>query len=449
MKKSFSVVTVVAGSLVLSIVGCNSKEAAGPVEVGAAPASALDRVTAGPPVKKTLQLFTEQPGHVVAFEEAPILSKLQGYVESVHFDIGDNVAKGQVLVRINAPEYKDQLEQKLGLLGQAEAQVKQAEAALVAAEAALNSSRSMVAQAEAGVGRTDAEYARWDSELKRIQQLVSKGSVTPKLADETTSQFQSAEASRKEAVALIASAKAREREAEANVLTAEADIDAAKSKLRVSQSEIAQAKTMLTYTELTAPFDGFVTSRNVDAGHYVQPAGATNARPLMTVANVGKVRVFVNVPESEAAWVDSGFGNADAGDPVTIVSPSLPGGKIDARIIRTSLQLDPQSRSLLAEIDLDNKDQKLLPGAFVTAKVLLEKRDNVLTLPIGAIIKAADETKCCVVIDGKIQHRPIELGLRAGDDVEIKSGLEGSENVVLVRAGSLQAGQSVEIIVKK
>ncbi len=81
-------------------------------------------------------------------------------------------------------------------------------------------------QAEAGVGRTDAEYARWDSELKRIQQLVSKGSVTPKLADETTSQFQSAEAARKEALALIESAKAREREAEANVLTAKADIDA-------------------------------------------------------------------------------------------------------------------------------------------------------------------------------------------------------------------------------
>ncbi len=56
---------------------------------------------------------------------------------------------------------------------------------------------------------------------------------------------------------------------------------------------------------------------------------------------------------------------------------------------------------------------------------------------------------CCVVVDGKIQHRSIELGLRAGDDVEIKSGLDGSENVVLVRAGSLQIGQQVEIIVKK
>jgi RND family efflux transporter MFP subunit len=449
MKKSLSIVSVVTCSLVLAIGGCNSKEAAGPVDAGAAVATSLDRVTAGPPVRKTLQLFTEQPGRVVAFEETPILSKLPGYVESVQFDIGDKVAKGQVLIRINAHEYKDQLEQKRGLLGQAEAQVKQAEAASVAAEAALNSSKSMVAQAEAGVGRTDAEYARWDSELKRIQQLVSKGSVTPKLADETSSQFQSAKAARKEALALIESAKAREREAEANVLTAQADIDAAKAKLKVSQSDIAQAETMLTYTELTAPFDGFVTSRNVDAGHYVQPAGASNAQPLMTVANVSKVRVFVNVPESEAAWVDAGFGKADAGDVVTILSPSLPGGQIQARVTRTSLQLDPQSRSLAAEIDLDNNDLKLLPGAFVTTKMLLEQRENVLTLPIGAIIKATDGTNCCIVVDDKIQHRPIELGLRAGDDVEIKSGLDGSENVVLLRSGSLQVGQQVEVMLKK
>lgn len=449
MNNSLSIASVLTCSLLLATGGCDFKEAAGPADEGAVPASSLDRVTAGTPIKKTLQLFTDQPGRVVAFEETPILSKLPGYVESVHFDIGDKVSKGQVVVRIHAPEYKDQLEQKRGLLGQAEAQVKQAEAALVAAEAVSNSSMSMIAQSKAGVGRTDAEFARWESELKRIQQLVSKGSVTPKLEDETSSKFQSADAARKEALAMIESAEARQREAEANVLTAKADIEAAKAKLKVAQSDIAQAETMLTYTELTAPFDGFVTSRNVDTGHYVQPAGASNAKPLLTISNVSKVRVFVNVPEVEAAWVDAGFGKSDAGDVVTIISPSLPAGKIEARVTRTSLQLDPQSRTLTAEIDIDNNELKLLPGAFVTTKMLLEQRQDVLTLPTTALVKAADGTKCCVVVDGKIQHWPVELGLRAGDDLEIKSGLEGSEKVVLVRAGSLQVGQSVEIIAKK
>jgi RND family efflux transporter MFP subunit len=307
----------------------------------------------------------------------------------------------------------------------------------------------MVAQSEAGVGRTDAEYARWDSELKRIQQLASNGSVTPKLAEETASKFQAAEAARKEALANIDSAKARQREAEANVLTAQADIQAAKAKLIVARSEIAQAETMLTYAELVSPFDGFVTSRRVDTGHYVQPAGANNAQPLMTIANVSRVRVFVNVPESEAAWVDAGFGEPDSGDLVTIMAPSLPSGKIESRVTRTSLQLDSQSRTLSAEVDLENSELKMLPGAYVTTKILLEQRENVLTLPIGAVLKANDHSRCCVVIDGKIQHRPIELGLRVGDEVEIVSGLDGSESVVLLRASSLQAGQPVEIIAKK
>lgn len=85
----------------------------------------------------------------------------------------------------------------------------------------------------------------------------------------------------------------------------------------------------------------------------------------------------------------------------------------------------------------------------MTTKILLEQRKDVLTLPTAALVKAPDGTKCCVIVDGKIQHRPIELGLRAGDDVEITSGLDGSETVVLLRAGSLQVDQSVEIIVKK
>jgi RND family efflux transporter MFP subunit len=430
--------------------GCEPTEATKSAkEGGSGGAGSVDRVSAGTPTRKTLLLFTEQPGRVVAFEETPILSKLPGYIGSVHFDIGDRVRKGQVLIRIHAPEYQDQIEQKRGLLGQAEAQIKQAEAALVAAQAAANSAMSLVAQAEASVGRTDADYARWDSELKRIQQLVSRGSVTPKLADETSSQFQSAEAARKEAQASIFSAKAKQSEAEAHVLTARADIDAAKAKFKVAQSDLDQAETMQTYMELTAPFDGFVTSRHVDAGHYVQPAAATQLKPLMTIANISRIRIFVNVPESEAAWIDAGFETPEKGDPVTIISPLLPGGKKEAYVTRTSLQLDPQSHSLATEIDIDNQDLKMLPGAFVTTKILLEKRDNVLTLPTGAIMKGIDGAKCCVVVDGKIQHRPIELGLRAGDEVEIRSGLDGTETVVLLRAASLQPGQAVDLITKK
>lgn len=439
-----------AGLLLLNAVGCGSSDVLTTAGSGqASERSTLDRVTVGPPIRKTLQLYSQQPGRVLAFEETTIVSKVSGYVETVYFDIGDKVTKGQKLIRIHAPEYIDQLEQKRGLFGQAESQVKQAEAAVVAAEAAVRSARALVVQAEAGSARAEAEHARWESEYNRIQELVSKGSVTPKLADETASQLQAAHATRQESAAMIASAEARFHEAEARLGTANADVEAAKAKLKVAAAEIQQAETMLAYTELVCPFDGYVTSRSVDTGHYVQPAGASNAIPLMTIANMSKVRVFVSIPESEAGWVNAGFGEPEQGDAVTITSASVASTPIAARVTRTSLQLDSQSRSLATEIDIENDTLKLLPGSFVTVRLLLEERADVLTLPLGAIVKNGEATFCCIVREGKVQQQPIELGLRVGDDVQIVSSLDGSESVVLMRASSLQPGQAVDVIQKR
>ena len=192
-----AVVRLISTALLLGIAGCEAANGvAGNANATAANRSSIDRVTAGPATKKTLRLVTEQPGRVEAFEETPIVAKISGYVDEVRFDIGDKVSKGDLLIRIRAPEYQDQLEQKRGLLGQAEAEVRQAEALYLAAQASANSSRALVVQAEASVGRSEAEFARWESENKRIRQLVSKGSVTPKLADETESQFRAAEAAK-------------------------------------------------------------------------------------------------------------------------------------------------------------------------------------------------------------------------------------------------------------
>jgi RND family efflux transporter MFP subunit len=226
-------------------------------------------------------------------------------------------------------------------------------------------------------------------------------------------------------------------------------VDAAKAKLQVAQAELKQAQTMLTYTELASPFHGHVTSRKGDAGHYVHPAGTDKGEPLLTISNLSKVRVFVNVPESEAPWVDAGFLDASKGDSATIQINASYGRTIEGRITRSSLQIDPQSRSLTAQIDIDNSDLKLLPGTFATAKILLEERADVMTLPTAAIVRNAGQTVCCVVVDGKIEHRTIALGLRVEDDVQVSSGLNGDEIVVLARAGSLQPGQAVEVLVKK
>src|SRR6478672_1839008 len=136
---------------------------------------AIDRVTAGKPVRKTLKLITTQPGRIEAFEEAPLFPKLAGYVQEVLVDIGDSVKKDQLLIKLSIPEMLDEVKQMEALLAQAKAEVTQAEAAVKAAEATAGTAEAKVAQAAAGIGRASGEYERWNAEHARMKELASSG----------------------------------------------------------------------------------------------------------------------------------------------------------------------------------------------------------------------------------------------------------------------------------
>lgn len=411
--------------------------------------SKLDRVTVGNPIKKTLKLYTEQPGHVEPYEQTPILSKIAGYIEEVKVDLGDAVKKGQLLLTISAPEYLEQINQKQAIYTQLKAQVLQSEAAFAAADASAKSAQATVGEMRAKLAKCEADVTRWTSESTRIQQLVQSGSVTSKVADETLSELQAAQATKQETIASIETAVAREQEAIAKKAIAKTDIDVANAKLGVAMADIELAESMYEYTKLKSPFNGVVTGRDVHTGHYVHPAGSPNGAALMTIADLEKVRVFVNIPESDAHWLDAGFADRNAGDAVQLTLGGPTGKTIEGRVTRSSFQLDRQSRTMTVEIELDNADHRVLPGSFVTANILLEERTDAITLPIAAIVKNNDSTYCCTVTDGKIRHTPITLGLRVGDEVQVLSGLNGNESVVLARAGGLTMNQPVEVLVKK
>lgn len=411
--------------------------------------STLDRVTVGNPTKKTLRLYTEQPGRVEPYEQTPILSKIAGYIEDVQVDLGDTVKKGQLLISISAPEYFEQVNQKQAIYAQCKAQVLQTQAAFSAAEASTKSAQAAVAEMRAKLAKCEADVTRWTSESTRIQQLVQNGSVTSKVADETLSELQAAQATKQETLAAIETAIAKEQEAIAKTAIAKTDIEASEARQNVAMADIELAEAMYNYTKIYSPFDGVVTSRDVHTGHYVQPAGSPNGAALLTIADIKRVRVFVNIPESDAQWLDAGFSNRDAGDTVQLNLGSPASKTIQSRITRSSFQLDRQSRTMTVEIELDNTDLRVLPGSFVTAKILLEERPDAITLPITAIVKNNESTHCCTVIDGKIQHAPVTLGLRVGEEVQILTGLDGNELVVLARANNLLKDQPVETILKK
>lgn len=403
------------------------------------------RVVTVKPDRKPLVRTVELPGRVEAFEVAPLFAKLTGYVTRVPVDIGDRIRgphgdePGQPLCELLVPELKEELAEKAAKVAQASAEVRQSEAAIKVAEAAVRSAAALVKEAQAAAAREEARYARWQSEYSRVSQLAERGALTQKVADETREQLEAADAGRKEVSARIASVEAAHQEATANVEKSEADAAAMRSRRDVAQAEHRRVAVLLDYTTLVAPFDGIVVERNVHPGHLVQAGGGGGVAPLLKVMSIDPVRVFVDVPEIDAVHIDKG---TVAG----IRIPSIPGDPLTSAVTRTSWSLNATSRTLTAEIDVPNPDARWRPGQYVQVTLNVAELTDILSLPKAAIVTQDKQTYCfCVGADGKVSRRAIALGLQAGNDFEIRSGLTGDENVIAVNASSFREGQVVEI----
>lgn len=405
---------------------------------GGAPAV---RVTTVTPERKDLRLISSQPAAIEAWETTPLHTKIAGFVGEIRADIGDRVVKDQLLLQLDVPELHDEHRQQQALLAQAEAEVGQAQAELEAARAAVATAAAKIEETGAGVTRAEATLIQQQAEYARIEQLVASRSVTQSLFDEAAAKLRAAEAAQAAAAAVVESARAGVTQAEAGVRKSEADLVAAQARRDVAEANLARAATMLAYTEIKAPYDGVITTRNVDTGHYVQPAAA-GATPLMVISSTQRVRIFIDVPEVEAGWVDSG----ENGDSVTIRVPALAGREFTRPVTRTSWALDDKNRSLRSEIDCDNPDGALRPGMYASATILLEERNDVLTLPATAVVRTDDGAYCCVVRQNKAVHTPVETGLRTDEGVEIVSGLAPDAVVVLSGVAALSDGAAVEVI---
>ena len=278
--------------------------------------------------------------------------------------------------------------------------------------------------------------------MPRLSELADKGAVTQKLVDETQNQLRTADAARQEAAANVTAAEASLRAAVADIEKSRADLVAAESQQHVAAANLARSKTLLAYTEVKAPFKGTITQRNVDLGHYVHPTTGGAGAPLLVIAQTDKVRVFVDVPEMESPLVDAG----SKPDKAAVRVQSLGEKPIDGTVTRTSHSLNKVNRCLRVEIDLPNPNGMLRPGMYAKVDIILDERQDVLTLPTTAIVREGSATYCCSVESGKIDRKQIELGLRSGGEVEVRSGIDANQLVVLARADSLNQGVPVEVI---
>lgn len=412
------------------------------------------RVTPIKAIRKTLVRITEQPGQIEAFEETAIHAKLAGFVKKVHVDIGDQVTgpsrastdqpeqPGQILAELEMPELDAELKQKQALVAQAAAEVTQSEAGIKVAMSAKTSAEALVAEAHASIERVDAMYERWKSEFERVRELVEKKAVTSKVADETEQQFKAADAARREIAAKIKSVQAKLSESSANIEKADADLVAAQSKHKVAKADEQKTRALLSYATLRAPFDGVITERHLNTGHLVQPSGVSG-KPLFVVVRADTVRIFLEVPETDAGFIA-------ANSPAKIKVPSLSAESFEGKVARTAWTLQTSSRTLRTEIDVENPSGRLRPGMYATAEIEVARRVDALSLPKSAVFKKGPDSFCKSISSGNtIKELPIKTGIVAGTDVEIVSGLTGEESLIGANLAAYREGQAVEVIVAK
>jgi RND family efflux transporter MFP subunit len=213
-------------------------------------------------------------------------------------------------------------------------------------------------------------------------------------------------------------------------------LEAKNAAVQSADANVKRLEALQRFRVIRAPFDGVITARNTDIGALIGSGSA--AKELFHIASLDKVRIYVNVPQTYSAA-------ARIGTEATIEIQNLPGRTFKARLTRTAQSIDSTSRTLLAEIDLDNPGNLILPGSFAQVNLAVPGDATTFRLPVNTLIFRSEGLRVAVVEKGVVALKPITIGRDFGTTVEVIRGLRGDEAVVVNPPDSLADGQSVVV----
>jgi len=353
----------------------------------AVPAVYVFQPTAATDVGLTLAATTQ------AFQDSIIYARTSGYLKRRFVDIGDRVKAGQLLAEIESPEVN--------------AQLRQAQANLLQSEKTL-----------------DLQIANRD------------------LAKVTMDRYVAADAEKAVAVEAVDQSVATYRTAQASVAAAEATVES-------NRATVQQYVDLTSFQRVVAPFGGTVIQRNVDVGALITAGSPTNntavaptnlsgaPNGLFEVAQIDKLRVFVNVPQVFAPNVRPGL-------QVKVKVRGHLDEPVAASVTRTASALDPETRTLLTQVDIPNPSGRLLPGMFVYVDFQIAPSGTRWRVPATAVVFDTQGTRVATVAPGNsIRFQHVELGRDFGDSFDIQAGLHGNETIVAQPTVSLKEGQVV------
>jgi len=295
--------------------------------------------------------------------------------------------------------------------------------------------------------RTNGYLVRW---YKDMGSKIQKGDLLATIdTPEVDQELSQARASREQIKAALGLAKisadrwANLRKTDA-VSQQEADQQAsgyqqAQANLAAAEANVRRLEQLESFKNVYAPFSGVLTRRNVDPGALINSGAGATGKELFDIARVDPLRVYASVPQAYAPTMKTGMKAA-------ITLQEFPGQKFFGTIARTADAIDPSTRTLLTEIDVPNKDGKLLPGSF--GQIHFATGTNVprITIPVNTMIFRAEGTRVAVVDkNGKVGFHPITIGRDFGATIEILGGLDKSDQIIINPSDSLEDGQQVHI----
>jgi RND family efflux transporter MFP subunit len=216
-----------------------------------------------------------------------------------------------------------------------------------------------------------------------------------------------------------------------------ADAEAKKSIMDANAAYVRQLEAMQAFKQITAPFDGIVTARNTDIGALIN-SGSTG-QALFEVSDLHRMRIYVQVPQAFTAALRPGL-------KATFEMPQYPGQKFDATLVATSNAISEASRSMVVELQTDNKDGKLFGGAYCRVDFQIPGDPNMVRLPATALMLVNRGVKVAILgDDNKVVLKAIQLGRDFGDTVEVTAGLSPQDRVIDSPPETLQNGDTVQL----
>jgi RND family efflux transporter MFP subunit len=217
------------------------------------------------------------------------------------------------------------------------------------------------------------------------------------------------------------------------------DFAAKKATVQSSQANVKRLQDLQSFEKIYAPFDGVITARNTDIGQLIDSGGSSSNRlELFHISAPSKLRVYVNVPQIYSPSAKPGL-KAD------LVLQEFPGRRFQGTLVRTADAIDQASRTLLVEIQVDNPTGQLLSGAYAEVHLKLPGNVATFTIPTNTMLFRSEGLRVATVKDGKAELIPITVGRDYGAEVEVLSGLTGSESIIVNPSDSIISGQPVRV----